>query len=121
MTKAALAVEKTGHDIAPENKRGPGRGSRDRRLTANLHLYWYSLKVDREPPAFVKFDPTSILALWSTCLLAGAFSNREAVSLEGRCRHQNGTEMLYPAIGLPFLDVGGRLTYVICAIGGKAV
>ncbi len=121
MTKAALAVEKTGHDIAPENKRGPGRGSRDRRLTANLHLYWYSLKVDREPPAFVKFDPTSILALWSTCLLAGAFSTLEAVSLEGRCRHQNGTEMLYRAIGLPFLDVRGRLTYVVCAIGGKAV
>ncbi len=121
MKKAALAVEDTGHDIAPESKRGPGRASRGRRLTANLHLYWISLKVDREPPAFVKFDPTSIPALWSTCLLVGAFSTLEAVSLEGRFRHQNGTEMLYRAIGLPFLDVRGRLTYVVCAIGGKTV
>ncbi len=53
--------------------------------------------------------------------LASAFSTLEAVSLEARFRHQNGTEMLYRAIGLPFLDVRGRLTYVICAIGGKAV
>ncbi len=53
--------------------------------------------------------------------LAGAFSTREAISLEGRFRHKNSTEMLYRAIGLPFLDVRGRLTYVVCAIGGKAV
>ncbi len=53
--------------------------------------------------------------------LAGAFSTLEAVSLEGRFRHQNGTEMLYRAIGLPVLDVRDRLTYVVCAIGGKAV
>ncbi len=169
MKKASRAVENTRHDMTRENKRGPGRDSRDRRLTANLRLYWYSPKVDREPPAFVKFDPTSIPALWPACLLAvreegsgpfhladlgsalandgpalarglavdavpentpvgralgclaGAFSTREAVSLEGRFRHQNSTEMLYRAIGLPFLDVGGRLTYVVCAIGGKAV
>ena len=165
MKKLALAAEETGHDSAPESKRGPGR---ERRLTANLHLYWYSLKADREPPAFVKFDPTSIPGLWPACLLAvredrsdlfhladfgsalandapapvrglavgavpenslagralgclaGAFSAREAVSLKGRFRHQNGTEMLYRAIGLPFLDVRGRLTYVVCAISSKA-
>ncbi len=169
MKKAALGVEETGRDLAPESKRGLGRDSRDRRLTANLHLYWYSLKADREPPDFVKFNPTSIPALWPACLLAareersdlfhladlgpalandapnlargvaidavpentlvgraldclaGAFRTREAISLEDRFRHNNGTEMLYRAIGLPFLDVRGRLTYVVCAIGGKAV
>ena len=52
--------------------------------------------------------------------LAGAFSTREAVNIESRFRHQNGTEMLYRAIGLPFLDVRGRLTYVVCAISSKA-
>ena len=69
MKKAALAVEETGHGMAPEIKRGPGGDSRDRRLTASLHLYWYSLKADREPPAFVKFNPTAIPALWPACLL----------------------------------------------------
>ncbi len=169
MKKAALAVEETGHGMAPEIKRGPGGDSRDRRLTASLHLYWYSLKADHEPPAFVKFNPTAIPALWPACLLAareersglfhladlgpalandaptlarglavdtvpentlagralgclaGAFSPRAAVSLEVRFRHQSGTEMLDRAVGLPFLDVRGRLTYVVCAIGGKAV
>ncbi len=169
MKKTDIAVEETGQDIAPESKRSPGRDSRDRRLTANLHLYWYSLKADREPPAFVKFNPTSIPALWPACLLAareersglfhladlgpalandapalarglavdavpentlvgraldclaGALRTREAISLDDRFRHKNGTEMLYRAIGLPFLDVGGRLSYVVCAIGGKAV
>ena len=53
--------------------------------------------------------------------LAGAFSTFEAVSLEDRFRPQNGTQMLYRAIGLPFLDVRDRLTYVVWAIGGKAV
>ena len=178
MKKAALAAEgagqeagqEAGHDMDRESKRGRGGGggARDRRLTANLHLYWYSLKVDREPPAFFKFDPTSIPALWPACLLAvreegsgafrladlgsalandgpaparglavdavpedtlvgralgclaGAFSTREAVRLQGRFRHRNSTEMLYRAIGLPFLDVRGGLTYVVCAIGGKA-
>ncbi len=43
------------------------------------------------------------------------------MSLEGRFRRRNGTEMLYRALGLPFLDVRGRLTYVVCATGGKAV
>ncbi len=169
MKKPARAVEETGHDTIPEHKRGSGRNTRDRRLTANLHLYWYSLRETREPPAFVMFDPTLIPALWRACLLAereersglfhladlgpalandapalargaavdavprntlvgralsclaGAVSTRDAVSLEDRFRHQNGTEMLYRAIALPFLDDRGRLTYVVCAIGGKAV
>ena len=173
MKKAALTLEEAGEgarpDRAPESKRGPGRASRDRRLTANLRLYWYSLKAGREPPAFVKFNPTSIPALWPACLLAvreersdsfyladlgpalandgpavarglavdavpentlvgralgclaGAFSTREAIRLEGRFRHQDSTEMLYRAIGLPFLDIRGRLTYVVCAISGKKV
>ena len=29
--------------------------------------------------------------------------------------------MIYRAIGLPFLDARCRLTYVVCAIGGKAI
>ncbi len=53
--------------------------------------------------------------------LAGTITSLEAVSLEGRFRHQNGTEMLYRAIGLPVLDIRGRLSYVVCATGGKAV
>ncbi len=53
--------------------------------------------------------------------LAGAFSTCGAVRIEDRFRHTDGTEMLYRSIGLPFLDVRGRLTYVLCAIGGKAV
>ncbi len=169
MKKAARAAEETGHDTTPESERGPRRDTRDRRLTANLNLYWYSLKANREPPAFAMFDPTLIPALWRACLLAEreersglfhladlgcalandspalapglaidavprntlagralcclacAVSTRDAVSLEDRFRHQNGTEILYRAIGLPFLDVRGRLTYVVCAIGGKAV
>ncbi len=166
MKKAARAVAETDHDTNPQSKRGPGR---DRRLTANLHLYWYSLKANRQPPAFFMFDPTLIPALWRASLLAvreersglfhladlggalandapalasglavdavprntlagralsclaGAVSTREAVSLEDRFRHKNGTDMLYRAIGLPFLDFRGGLSYVVCAIDGKAV
>ena len=125
--------------------------------------------MDREPPTFVKLDPTSIPTLWPHCILAaregpsgvfhladlgpalanditapvrglavdavpastlvgqalgcltGAFNSRKAAPLESRFRHQNGTEMIYRAIGLPFLDVRRRLTYVVCAIGGKAI
>lgn len=169
MKNAARAAEETGHDTTPESKRGPRRDTRDRRLTANLNLYWYSLRETREPPAFAMFDPTLIPALWRACLLAerddssglfhladlgsalasdspalapglavdvvprntlagralsclaGAVGTRDAVSLEDRFRHQNGIEMLYRAIGLPFLDVRGRLTYVVCAISGKTI
>ncbi len=73
------------------------------------------------PALAVEAAPESALVGRALGCLAGAFSTREAVSLEGRFRHQNGTEMLYRAIGLPVLDVRGRLTYVVCAIGGKAV
>ncbi len=70
MKKAARAAEETGRDKTSERERGPCRDTRDRRLTANLHLYCYSLKADREPPAFVKFNPAAIPALWPACLLA---------------------------------------------------
>ena len=141
--------------------------SKDRRLTANLHLHWYSLISGREPPALTAFDPASIPKLWPACLLAivedptlpallgdvgsalqadwsalrpgllatdvpentlagqalgcvaNALANREAVHLEGQFRHLNGGEFLYRAIGLPLLDAGGGLTYVLCAASGK--
>ncbi len=73
------------------------------------------------PALAVEAVPESTLVGRALGCLAGAFGPREAVSLEGRFRHQNGTEMLYRAIGLPFLDVRGRLTYVVCATGGNAV
>ncbi len=73
------------------------------------------------PALAVEAVPENTLVGRALGCLAGAFSTREAVSLEGRCRHQNGTEMLYRAIGLPVLDVRGRLTYAVCATGGKVV
>ena len=66
INKADLVGEETGLDTAHGSNRGPSKASQDRRMTANLHLYWNSLKMDRKPPDFVKFDPTSIsiLACW---------------------------------------------------------
>ncbi len=72
------------------------------------------------PALAVDAVPESTLVGRALGCLAGAFSTLEAVSLEGRFRHRNGTVMLYRAIGLPFLEVRARLTYVVCAIGGKA-
>ena len=82
---------------------------------------WDPLWRTTPPPWRSTRSPENTLVGRALGCLASAFSTREAVSLEGRFRHQNGTEMLYRAVGLPFLDVGGRLSYVVCAIGGKAV
>lgn len=153
-------------DRAPSSKFMRNR-PKDRRLTANLHLYWYSLITDGDVPALTAFNPANIPKLWPSCLLAvaegpaspamigdvgpslrddclalrqglatfevpagtlagralgclaGALVCREAVHLEGRFRHLSGEEILYRAIGLPFLDVRGSLTYVLCAANGK--
>ncbi len=70
INKADLVGEETGLDTAHGSNRGPSRASQDHRMTANLHLYWNSLRMDRESPAFVEFDPTSIPTLWPHCLLA---------------------------------------------------
>ena len=65
--------------------------------------------------------PANTLMGWVLGCLGGAFNSREAARVEGRFRHQNGTEMVCRAIGMPVPDVRGQLTYVVCAIGGKAI
>ncbi len=73
------------------------------------------------PALAVEAVPESTLVGRTLGCLAGAFSTLEAISLEGRFRHRNGTEMLCRVIGLPVLDIQGRLTYVVCATCGNAV
>jgi hypothetical protein len=147
----------------------PSGAGKERRLTANLNLYWLSLKAGDGPPALIDFNPDVIPLLWPFCLLAvnedprspatvgdlgsalmrdwpgaqpgvrtkeipsmtlagralgcleEALSCREAARLDGGFRHVDGSDMLYRAIGLPFLDVRGQLSYVLCAASGKTV
>ncbi len=73
------------------------------------------------PALAVEAVPEGTLVGRALDCLAGALRTREAISLEDRFRHKNGTEMIYRAIGLPFLDVRGRLTYVVYALSGKVV
>lgn len=156
-----------GADGATKPDAAPARHGAERRLTANLHLYWQSLKTDREPPKLVNFSPATIPTLWPSCLLViredpsappqigdagsllladcpalhrgaetsevpdgylasqalacleGAFADRSHTRSEGRFRHARDGEMLYRAIGLPFLDPQGDLTYAVCAASGK--
>ena len=148
-------------------KQSPSGPDRERRLTANLNLYWLSLQSGNGPPALIDFNPDVIPLLWPFCLLAVSedpespatvgdlgsvlkqdwpaarpgisaaeipsmtlagralccleevLSCREATRLNGEFHHVNGEDMLYRAIGLPFLDVRGRLSYVLCAASGK--
>ncbi len=71
---------------------------------------------DLRLPSYPPVGPTDRLSD-----LYGSLSALLGMSLEGRFRHRNGTEILYRAIGLPVLDIRDRLTHVVCATCGNAV